>query len=153
MKGRPNQRYPFFRVVATHRFYCPTLSHVPVSDNKNVGFPGPAQTLSAPAFMRAFFPPGCSTPQNYTSKKLKTWISKLLNSSFQFFKSSHAFEKEINVKCTRRRQERTWCLTFQFGMPTSEAPQHYITSQPRERVPKNGSLLLSRSVPVPRAGQ
>ena len=30
--------YQFFRALATHRFYCPTLSHVPVSDNKNVGF-------------------------------------------------------------------------------------------------------------------
>ena len=32
--------YRFFLVVTTHGFYCPTLSHVPVSDNKNVRFSG-----------------------------------------------------------------------------------------------------------------
>ena len=36
--------YRVFRVVTTHGFYCPTLSHVPVSDNKNVRFFGYPQT-------------------------------------------------------------------------------------------------------------
>ena len=40
-------------VMTTHRFYCPTLSHVPVSENKNVRFfvyPFHAFTVRAPNY-------------------------------------------------------------------------------------------------------
>ena len=48
-----------------------------------------------------------SDPRALLARLLKTCISNLWNSRFQFFISLHAFEKEVNVERTRKRQERT----------------------------------------------